>query len=256
MVSIAELMITCMAREIADGNMVLQGLYSPMPMIACLLAKNFHAPNMVYFNTADTIDPEPDFVPFSTAGPKLEERAVAYIPLSDVFDLAQRKKIDLIFLGAAQIDRYGNTNLSVIGDYKKPKVRLPGGAATAHLCAIIPTIIWIPNHNRRVFVEKLDFITGQGYLKGEQARKIKRLDGGPRKVITNLCVLDFDEETKKMRIESIHPGVELKEVIENTGFNLMIPENLKVTKLPTEKEVRFIEKIDPHKVRNIEFLKR
>jgi glutaconate CoA-transferase subunit B len=252
--TIAELMAVCLAREIRDGERVLQGLYSPLPMIACLLAKNFHAPNMVYINTADTIDPQPREVPFSTADPALQERAVAYIPLWQTFDLAQQGKLDLIFLGAAQVDRYGNTNLSVIGPYEKPKVRLPAGAASAHLCAIMDAVIWVPRHNARVLVEKVDFITGQGYLTGGNARKRAGIaKGGPRKVVTNLCILDFEPETKAMKLVSTHPGVTLEEIKENTGFDLIIPEDIDETAPPRAEELEFIGTIDPQEVRELEF---
>ncbi len=252
--TIAELMAVCLSREIRDGDRVLQGLYSPLPMIACLLAKSFHAPNMVYFNTADVIDPQPREVPFSTAEPALQERAVAYIPLWQTFDLAQQGKLDLIFLGGAQVDKYGNTNLSAIGPYEKPKVRLPAGAASAHLCAIMDTVIWVPRHNARVLVERVDFITGQGYLTGGNARGRAGIPkGGPQKVVTNLGVLDFEPESKAMRLVSIHPGVTVKEVKENTGFDLLIPETVGETPPPSAEELEFIRTIDPHGVRELEF---
>jgi glutaconate CoA-transferase subunit B len=252
--TIAELMAVSMAREIKNGDAVLQGLFSPLPMIACLLAKNSHAPDMVYFNTADVIDPQPQEAPFSTAGPALQTRAVAYIPLWQVFDLCQRGKVNLIFLGCAQIDKYGNTNLSVIGSYDKPKVRLPGGAASAHLCAIMETVIWIPRHNPRVLVEKVDFITGQGYLSGGDEKIKKGIPtGGPRKVITNLCVMDFETDSKAMRLVSLHPGVNLEEVKENTGFHLLIPKNIPETEPPSGEDLEFIRRIDPRGVRELEF---
>jgi len=252
--SIAELMAVCLAREIKDGDRILQGLYSPLPMMACLLAKNFHAPNMVYFNTADVIDPQPKEVPFSTAGPALQERAVAYIPLWQTFDLAQRGELDLIFLGAAQVDRYGNTNLSAIGPYEKPKVRLPGGAASAHLCAIMETVIWVPRHNPRVLVEKVDFITGQGYLEGGNAREKAGIPkGGPRKVVTNLCVMDFEPQSKAMRLVSVHPGVTVDVVKEATGFELVVPGSVEETAPPTAEELEFMRRIDPKGVRELEF---
>ena len=250
----AELMISLMAKEIKDGDRVLQGLYSPMPMIACFLAKKMHAPNMVYFNTADAVDPYPDAVPFSTAGPELQQNCVAYVPLGEVFDLAQRGELDLIFLGAAQVDMFGNTNLSVIGDYNSPKVRLPGGAASAYLCAFMETVIWVPRHSPRVFVEKVGFITGQGYINGWDTRERLGIPrGGPRKVITNLCVMDFEERTKRMRLVSVHPGVTVEEVVKNTGFKLIIPDEVPTTEPPSEEELEFIRGIDPNGVRNLEF---
>ncbi len=250
----AELMITLLAKEIKDKDKVLQGLYSPMPMIACLLAKHFHAPNMVYLNTADVVDPFPTEVPFSTAGPKLQENCVAYIPLVEVFDLAQKGELDLIFLGAAQVDMFGNTNLSVIGDFKTPKVRLPGGAASAYLCAFMDTVIWVPRHNPKVFVEKVNFITGQGYINGWDTReRIGIPKGGPRKVITNLCVMDFEPKTKRMRLVSVHPGVSAEDVINNTGFELIMPEKVKESPTPSIEELEFIRSIDPNNVRELEF---
>ncbi len=251
---VSELMISLMAREIKDGDKVLQGLYSPMPMLACLLAKNFHAPNMTYFNTADVVDPNPTEVPFSTAGPKLQENCIAYLPLAEVFDLAQKGELSLIFLGAAQVDMYGNTNLSVIGDYHNPKVRLPGGAASAYLCGFMETVIWIPKHNPKVFVEKVPFITGQGYINGWDTRERLGIGrGGPRKVITNLCVMDFEPKTKRMRLVSVHPGVTVEDVVNNTGFELIIPEEVPTTAPPTPEEIEFIRNIDPNNVREIEF---
>ncbi len=250
----AELMITLMAKEIKDGYKVLQGLYSPMPMIACLLAKNLHAPNMVYLNTADVVDPSPSEVPFSTAGPKLQENCIAYVPLVEVFDLAQKGELDLIFLGAAQVDMYGNTNLSVIGDFYKPKVRLPGGAASAYLCAFMNTVIWVPRHNAKIFVEKVNFITGQGYINGWDTRERLGIPfGGPQKVITNLCVMDFEPKTKRMRLASLHPGVTLEDVINNTGFELIIPDEIPQTPEPSQEELDFIRSIDPNNVRELEF---
>ncbi len=250
----SELMISLMAREIKDGDRVLQGLYSPMPMIACLLAKKLHAPNMVYFNTADAVDPDPSEVPFSTAAPRLQEGCVAYAPLAEVFDLAQRGELSLIFLGAAQVDMFGNTNLSVIGSFERPKVRLPGGAASAYLCAFMETVIWVPRHNSRVFVEKVQFITGQGYINGWDTRERLGIPkGGPRKVITNLCVMDFEPRTKRMRLVSTHPGVSVEDVVNNTGFDLIIPDEVPTTEPPSERELEIIRKIDPNNVRDLEF---
>jgi len=255
--SIAELMAVCLSREIGDGEVVLQGLYSPLPMLACLLAKKTHAPGAIYINVSDSIDSDPDFLPFSSADPKLHEGAVGIIPLCETFDLAQQGRLDLIFLGAAQIDQYGNTNLSVIGDYHRPKVRLPGGAASSFLCAVARrTVIWVTRHSPRVFVERVDFITGQGFLDGPGRREELGLPGeGPKRVVTNLGVFGFDEETKRMRIESLHPGVSLEQVRENTSFELIVPEEVPLTSPPTEEQLELVRRMDPYGVREIEFRK-
>ncbi len=253
MIHIADIMAYTLAREIKNNEIFLQGLSSPLPMLAAHIAKKFLAPDATYINVSDSIDPETEKLPASTADVLLTEKPVAFCNLYDAFDLAQRGKLGMIFLGAAQIDKFGNTNLSVIGDYNKPKVRLPGGAASSFLCAIAQrTVLWVTNQTNRLFVEKVDFITGQGYLEGGDSRERLGLPGaGPAKIITNLATYDFDPTTKHMRICSIHPGITLEQVKENTGFELIIPENLKTTDEPEDEILQFINKIDPNNVRKI-----
>ncbi len=253
MVHIADIMAYALAKEVRNGEIFLQGLSSPLPMLAAHIAKKFLAPDATYINVADSIDPETEKLPASTADILLTNRPVAFCNLYDAFDLAQRGKLGMIFLGAAQVDKFGNTNLSAIGDYFKPKVRLPGGAASSFLCAIAQrTVLWVTNQSSRIFVEKVDFITGQGYLTGGNARKELGLIGsGPAKIITNIATYDFDEETKEMRLATIHPGIKLEQVKENTGFELIIPENIEETEVPNEEIIKFIEEIDPDGVRKL-----
>ena len=249
--TIPDIMAYALSKEVKNGEIFLQGLSSPLPMVAGLIAKKFHAPDSVFINVADSIDPEPEKVPFSTASWELTKNCVSFIDLIEVFDIAQQGKLGMIFLGGAQIDKYGNTNLSVIGDYHKPKVRLPGGAASSYLCAIAQrTVLWTTNQTKRVFVEKVDFITGQGYLEGGNSREKLGLPGkGPAKVITNLGTYDFDEKTKHMRLCTIHPGVSIDMIKENTGFDLIIPENVPLTEEPPLEVLEFMNKIDPNNVR-------
>ena len=249
--TIPDIMAYALAKEVRNGEIFLQGLSSPLPMVAALVAKKFLAPDAVYINVADSIDPEPDIVPYSTASWELSKNCVAFSELINAFDLAQQGKLGMIFLGGAQIDKYGNTNLSVIGDFNKPKVRLPGGAASSYLCAIAQrTVLWTTNQTNRVFVEKVDFITGQGYLAGYDSRKKFGLPGnGPAKVITNLGTYDFDEETKHMRLCTIHPGISIEKIKENTGFDLIIPENVSETEIPSDEILEYMNKIDPNNVR-------
>lgn len=253
MIHIADIMAYALAKEIKDGEIFLQGLSSPLPMLAAHIAKKFLAPNATYINVSDSIDPETEKLPSSTADILLTRRPVAFCNLYDAFDLAQQGKLGMIFLGAAQVDKYGNTNLSVIGDYFKPKVRLPGGAASSFLCAIAQrTVLWVTNQTSRIFVEKVDFITGQGYLTGGNARKNLGLPGnGPAKIITNLGTYDFDEQTKLMRVSTIHPGITIENIKENTGFDIIIPENIKETEVPPKEVLDFINKIDKDEVRKL-----
>ncbi len=249
--TIPDIMAYALAKEVKNGEIFLQGLSSPLPMVAALVAKKFLAPDATYINVADSIDPEPEKVPYSTASWELAENCVAYSELMNAFDLAQQGRLGMIFLGGAQIDKYGNTNLSVIGDFFKPKVRLPGGAASSYLCAIAQrTVLWVTNQTNRVFVEKVDFITGQGYLEGYDSREKLGLPGsGPAKIVTNLATYDFDEETKRMRLCTVHPGISIDTVKENTGFELIIPENVPETEIPSEEILEFMNKIDPENVR-------
>lgn len=251
----AELMTVTMAHQLRDNEIVATGLYSPMPLAACLLAKRTHAPDLVHLNAGDAVDPDPEALPFSTADPALAEGAVAIMDLCFAFDMAQKGRIDMIFLGAAQIDKYGNTNLSVIGDFDRPKVRLPGGAASAHMCATANRITtWTTRHNRRTLVDKVDFITGQGFLDGPGGRERAGLTGGgPACVVTNLAVLDFHPLTKRMRLVSVHPGITVEQVRDNTGFELMTPEQVPTTPPPTAEELRIMRAADPHGVKETEF---
>jgi glutaconate CoA-transferase subunit B len=156
--------------------------------------------------------------------------------------------VDYVFLGGAQIDPYGNLNSTVIGDYDRPKARLPGSGGAADLATGAWRTLVITLHDRRRFVPKLDFLTTPGYLTGKGAREAAGLPEGtgPYKIITNLAVLGFDSETRRMRIDSVHPGVTVDRVRENTGFDLEIAPDVGETEPPTADQIRILrEEVDP-----------
>jgi glutaconate CoA-transferase, subunit B len=253
---VPEIMIKAMAKQIEDGDKVLHGLASPLPIMAMALAKLTHAPNSVFMGVAEGLDPDLGrlTLKISSADPRLSRGATVFLELVDMFDLCQRKEVDLMFLGAAQVDKYGNINLSAIGEYAKPKVRLPGGAATAHLTAIMPRlVIWAPRQSRRVFVEKVDFKTGVGYFEGGDSREKTGAWPSEIKVVSNLAVYSFAEETKLMKVESIHPGVTAEMVRESTGFEVEVPQDTPSTEIPSEEELSIIRKLDPDNIRYSEF---
>ena len=234
---VCDIMVCAMARLIPDGSKVFHGVSSHMPMIALLLAKALHAPRAVHLNIPGGTDPDPvRLKKYTSAGPELLERATAYFPLMEVFDLAMRGELDVAFLSGIQFDSRGNVNASVIGDYKKPKVRMPGGAGSA---VLIPTakraILWRTKHDKRTFVNQVDFVTTRGNVE---------------RIITPLCI--FKMEQGEMVLETIHPTSSLEEVEENTGFPIKYSQ-IAYTPLPTKEELSALKRIDPGDFRNIEF---
>lgn len=237
-IRVCDVMTCAISRIIKDGDNVFHGVSSHMPMVAMMLARSLHAPNMTHLNIAGGVNPKSvKECSYSSAANELLNGAEAYFPLHEVFDLSMRGKLDVAFLSGVQFDNKGNVNASVIGDYHKPKIRLPGGAGSA---VLIPTakkaIIWRTKHDKRTFVEKCDFVTTRGNV---------------HKIVTPLCV--FKYEDGEIWLDSVHPTSYLEEVIENTGFEIKYKE-LRITPEPTEMELKMLKLIDPKDFRNIEFL--
>lgn len=233
----SDVMTCAIAHLLKDGETVFHGVSSHMPMISMALAKSTHAPNLVQLNIPGGVNPSTfKQASYSSAGENLLASSEASFPLQEVFDLSMRGKLDVAFLGGIQFDVYGNVNASVIGDYHKPKVRLPGGAGSA---VLIPTakkaIIWRTKHDKRTFVEDVDFVTTRGNL---------------WKIVTPLCIFEFKND--RLQLDCIHPTSSLEEVIENTGFEVIYDE-LKFTQAPTEEELRRLKMIDPYDYRSLEF---
>ncbi len=261
--SIEELMVVRLSHELRDGEVGFVGMGTGgraftlavgIPLAAIGLAQMTHAPNFIVQMGSFT-NPRFDEVPasqFLTSSLALTRwRSEAYIPVWHPFELFKRGKIDVAFASAAQIDKYGNLNITVIGDYHKPKVRLTGALLQPeHLILARRGEFIVIDHERRNFVEKVDFTTSVGYLDGYDSRERAGLiGGGPLKVVTNICVMGFDERTKRMRLESTHPGVSIEDVGRSTGFELLIPEKVPETERPTRKEVELLRNvIDPRGV--------
>ena len=237
MIRPCDMMAVAMARLIRDGETVFHGVSSHLPMIALLLAKATHAPRAVHLNIPGGVDPQkPVIQEFTSAGGELWENGCASFPLMEVFDLSMRGGLDVAFLSGVQFDPAGRVNASVIGDYKKPKVRLPGGAGSA---VLIPTakraIIWRTKHDRRTFVPRVDFVTAQGNVSD---------------IVTPLCV--FTMYQGELILKSVHPYTTVDEVARQTGFPIRYF-TIEETPPPTEEEMRALRRIDPLDCRNIEF---
>ncbi len=233
----SDYMTVAIARLLQDEEIVFHGVSSPIPMVAIALAKAMHAPNIKYVNIPGGVDGSFNKMKgASTAGGDLLKDACAYFPLADVFDLSMRGELDVAFLSGVQFDNKGNVNASVIGDYHKPKVRLPGGAGSA---VLIPTarkpIIWRTKHDKRTFVKECCFNTTKGSI---------------YRYITPLCI--FKMKHGEVVLDSIFPTATLQDVVDNTGFEIKYDE-IKYVKSPTQEEMRLLNRIDPNRIRNMEF---
>ncbi|HUW64037.1 MAG TPA: CoA-transferase [Spirochaetia bacterium] len=234
---IADQMAVSLARLLQNGETVFHGVASPLPMVAVLLAKKLHAPDLVYLNITGSVDPQPQCLPESTVDPVLLAGTASLFELQDVFDLAARGRLDTAFLSGIQIDRRGCINMSAVGPYNKPKVRLPGGAGSAFLMETARRVIlWRTKHDPRTFVEQVSFATACG-----------RVD----RVVTPLAV--FRLGPQGLQVESIHPYADPAMVRRETGFPVDIDESTPVTPSPTGEEIAALAAVDPAKVRLFEF---
>jgi len=241
-----ELMAVCGSKQIKNGEVVFIG--TGLPLIAAMLAKKTHAPKAKIVYEAGFIDSNAIDIALSIADSRLGYRASAAIGLIETLGLMlQGGHVDVGFVGAAQIDEYGNINTTYIGNFENPIVRLPGSGGGNDIVSSAKRIVIIMTHEKRKTVKKLDYLTSPGFLNGPGAReKTGLLGGGPSLVVTNLCQMDFDPETKRIRLATIHPGVSLQQIQENTGFDLIIPEKVPTTELPTREELNLLRTIDPH----------
>lgn len=244
----SELMAIAAARELKDREVVFVGI--GLPNLAANLAKRIHAPNLIMIYEAGVIGANPSRLPLSIGDPCLVTGSISVCSMFDVFSFyLQNGRIDVGFLGGAQIDRFGNINTTVIGDYNAPKVRLPGSGGGCDIASLAKRVIIITPHEIRRFPEKVDFITSPGFLNGKNIRqKLGIGGGGPCKVITDLAILGFDNETGEMMVESIHPGIKIEDVKKNTGWDIKISKDLRITEEPSKEELITLRELDPNKI--------
>jgi glutaconate CoA-transferase subunit B len=243
--SAAELMTINAARLLRDGDVVFEGV--GLPNLACNLARRTHAPSLVMIYEAGVIGAQPERLPLSIGDPTLVSGALSVCSMYDIFTLyLQRGNIDVGFLGGAQIDRFGNINATVIGDYHQPKVRLPGSGGAMEIAAWANRCYIMTPHQIRRFPEKVDFRTSAGFLDGRAEREAAHLRGaGPQAVVTNLGVLEPDENGELV-LTALHPGIEVEEVQKNTGWQLKTASELEITAPPRSQELSILrEELDP-----------
>ena len=243
--SSTELLACIASHMLEDKQSVFVG--TGLPMIAAMLAQRTHAPHLLLFFEAGGIGPEIPVLPISVGDSRTFHMAVAASSMHDSMSMAQAGYIDYGFLGAAQIDQYGNINTTVIGPYEHPKARLPGSGGANDVGTLCHKTIVLMRQDKYRFVEKLDFLTTPGYLTGNGSRQKKGLpkNSGPYRVITQLGVYGFDTRSKQMKLISLHPNITIDQVLENTGFKIIIPDHIPMTKPPTKQELMILKKIDP-----------
>ena len=233
----AEMMAVAAARRLEDGTVCFVGI--GLPSRAANLARATHAPGCVLIYESGTIGAKPSHLPLSIGDGELAETADAVVSVPEIFGYwLQGGRIDVGFLSAAQIDRYGNLNSTVIGDYEHPKVRLPGGGGAPEIAASCRETLVMLEHTPRAFVDRLDFVTTVGYGDGPGARERYGLTGrGVAAVITDLGVLEPDPATFELTLTALHPGVTADRVREATGWPLRVAEQVEVGATPSDREL-------------------
>lgn len=243
-----ELMICIAARLFEDGTTAFVG--TGIPMLAAMLATKTKAPNLVPVFEFGGTGAILDDLPLAVGEARTFHKGLVAAGICETMETAQRGFIDYGFLGGAQIDPYGNLNSTTIGDHDHPKARLPGSGGGNDVGSFCWETVTIMQHTKRRFVPKLDFLTTPGYLDGPGSRAEAGLpaDTGPTYVVSTLALMDFDTGpggTYRMRLVTTHPGVTVDDVVENTGFDLIIPENVGVSEAPSPEELRLLrEEID------------
>ena len=245
----SELLAVIASRQLRDDTLVFGGV--GVPLLAAALARQRHAPRLTLVIEGGIIGPEiaPGRLPVSTNEMRAGRRATMLPAITDAFLFAQRGFVDVGFMGGAQIDRYGNINTSTLGpEYWKPKVRLPGTGGANDLASLCREVIIVTPHEKRRFVERVDFVTSPGWLRGDGSRRAAGLlFGGVSRVVTTLGILGFDAESGRMRIEATHPGVSVADLRANTGFELLEAPRIETTEPPSEDELAMLRALDPER---------
>jgi len=237
------MMVVEACRRLQDGERVLVGV--GMPNLAACLALKLHAPNLVLIFESGVVGSRPERLPLSIGDSVLAENAQVVCPMFDLFNFyLQGGLVDVGFLGGAQIDRFGNINSTVIGQYERCKVRLPGSGGACEIAIHAKRTIVMTRQDRKRFPSRVDFITSPGFLSGRARRAELGLPGGgPHEVITDLGVYEFDREGR-MTLRQIHPGVSLAQVRDSLGWELEIDCEPSQTVPPTREELSALRELD------------
>jgi glutaconate CoA-transferase, subunit B len=244
-----ELMIVVASRILEDGAVVFVG--TGVPLFSAMLAQKISSPHLVIMFEAGGADPKMNKLPISVGDSRSTHKGIKATTMSEMMEFCQQGIVDYCFLGGAQIDKYGNLNSTVIGDFNKPKIRFPGSGGANDLASLCWKTLVVTPQNCKRFVEKPDFITTPGYLTGGNSRNESGLplNTGPYRVITDIGVYGYHPETKEMMLLSLNAGHTIEDVKSNTGFDMLISDDLGKTLEPTDEELRVLrEEVDPDKI--------
>lgn len=235
--STAEMMAVAAARVLKNDDVCFVGIGAPS--VACNLARLTHAPDITLIYESGTIGTKPDVLPLSIGDPELSETALITVSVPEMFRYwLQGGRISIGFLGGAQIDRFGNINSSVIGSYEHPRVRLPGGGGAPEIASQCRQTYVVMSQTPRSFVERVDFITSFGYGDGgDHRQRLGITTEGPTLVVTDLCLMRPDPQTKELIVTSIHPGVTHGQIVQQTGWPVRFAETLDQMPPPTDNEL-------------------
>jgi glutaconate CoA-transferase, subunit B len=240
--TIRELMVVLLARELRDGDLCMTGASSETPVAACLLAQRLHAPNLTLILPSGIVNPRPGRLYRSAADGRWIEGAEAVGSGYDLFELSENGRLDAMFYGGVQIDRFGNVNLTSVSE---PPFRGPGLANISFAVTAKRTYLYAASHTPRTFVEKVDYLTAPGHLDGGDSRRAAGiLTEGPVLCITPLATLDFPAPAKTMAVRSLHPGVTPDELVAATGFSFPTPPPWPETPPPTAHELATLRSLD------------
>jgi glutaconate CoA-transferase subunit B len=235
-----EMMTVSASRMLRNGAVCFVGI--GLPSTAANLARLTHAPDAVLIYESGPIGAKPPVLPLSIGDGNLADTADTVVSTPEIFRYwLQGGRVDVGFLGAAQLDRFANLNTTVIGDYRKPKTRLPGAGGAPEISSSAKEVLIIVRQSKRTFVQKLDFITSVGHLTGGDSRAKLGLPGkGPTAVITDLCVLRPDSVTRELMVTHIHPGVTRETIVDKTGWAIQFAADCHETDLPSEHELQIL----------------
>jgi glutaconate CoA-transferase, subunit B len=232
-----EIMTIAAARLLRNKAVCFVGI--GLPSTAANLARLTHAPDIVLIYESGPIGAKPPVLPLSIGDGNLAETADTVVSTPEIFRYwLQGGRVDVGFLGAAQIDRFANINTTVIGDYKKPETRLPGAGGAPEIASCAGEVVLVLKQSARAFVKKLDFVTSVGHLDGGDARSRLRLPGkGPVAVVTDLCLMEPDPATRELTVTEFHPGIGKDQIVKSTEWEIRFAEKLKETAAPTTREL-------------------